>query len=643
MSDKYQLLIGGIGDDAHSVGINLLALGFEEQGFNVLNLGIRNSIHSFFKHAPEFDIIMISNKNGHAELYLHNFAFLLSEYQLKDDRDKLWYLGGSLSVSESDFAIKKKFLTMGFTDVYPRTENFYRIVADIKRDIHRFNIPKKNKSKAICLSPSITLDALQELKDEPIPFEDLQIQRKEVIREWPTGERVELNEFYSSKNSLSDLLVQKRRNRGISLLQPRTGVADIERQITKLKTLEDNGSDISSVQLDAASRSKKYANAKLGIELSLDRGKSILNGFPIPIYGVDEVRRMVNTLRSPFQLRAGGPDHKFTYEIALSAGITSLEGGGICYLMPYDKNTAPITSIKNWQYIDRLCVLYQAHTGIPVNREYFGVLTASLIEPSIAIVVNILQAILAAKQGIINISLGYAEQGNRYQDIAAIQILQEKTRAYLNQFGYERFMLTTVFHQYMAAFPADTEKSEELIFESCITGNLAGATKIMVKTPVEAYKIPDTNDNVRALGICKNAGKAAMDIHLDFGRLELEKYYLRLQVDQLMKAVIELGNGEISKGMVRAIDQGILDITWSPNVHNKGQVFSIRDVNGAVRFMKFGQLPFSEEVKDFHLEQISQRKMLERDSSDFALLEKDLCRIWKNDYQRWPLDFHYVN
>jgi methylaspartate mutase epsilon subunit len=65
-------------------------------------------------------------------------------------------------------------------------------------------------------------------------------------------------------------------------------------------------------------------------------------------------------------------------------------------------------------------------------------------------------------------------------------------------------------------------------------------------------------------------------------------------------------------------------------------------VDGAVRFHDFGNLPFSEEIKTFHHEKVHQRKTMERDPSIFSLLEKDLSRIWKNEYVRWPLDGTYV-
>jgi methylaspartate mutase epsilon subunit len=68
----------------------------------------------------------------------------------------------------------------------------------------------------------------------------------------------------------------------------------------------------------------------------------------------------------------------------------------------------------------------------------------------------------------------------------------------------------------------------------------------------------------------------------------------------------------------------------------------VRDADGAIRFYEFGNLPFDESIKHFHQEKVLTRKTLERDASTFSLIEKDLSRIWQNDYKSWPLDGHYV-
>ena len=643
MPDQHQLLIGGLGDDAHSIGIGLLALGFREAGFNVLNLGIRNSIADFFKYAASFDIIMISNKNGHAELYLQDFEQSIHAFKLANDAPKLWYLGGSLAVSMSDHQVKKKFLSMGFTNVYPKTVAFSLILDDVQKDIVRYNIPKRNAARAgkgIRVHPPLNYDSLS---DSRYSEHALQMERKLVLTEWHTGNDVNPDHFEKPRYSLDRLLWQRKKSGGNVLLQPRTGVADIKEQISKLQALELAGSDISSVQLDAACRSKLYEKAKEFRDISLGRKTSALNGFPIPVYGVSEVKRLVNSMRTPFQLRAGGPDHRFTYEIALQSGISGLEGGAICYLMPYDKLTSPVESVKNWQYIDRLCALYEQHTGFAVNREYFGVLTATLIAPSIAISVNVIQALLSAQQGVKSLALGYAEQGNRIQDIAAIRALETCANKYLHRFGFKECRVTTVFHQYMAAFPSDYARSEELIFNSCITASLAKATKMMVKTAAESFRIPTTNDNINALQLCKKAMAVAKEVRVNEPRIREETQRIIHEVNQIMQAVLDLGGGMVSKGMVKALETGVLDIFWSPNIYNQNKVTCIRDVDGAIRFLDFGNLPFDEDTKSFHYEKTLIRKNMERDPSLFSLLEKDLSRIWKNEYKAWPLDATYVD
>lgn len=644
MARKYRVLIGGLNDDAHSVGIRLLQLGFQEHGFDVLNLGIRNTIADFFKHAYSFDIILISNKNGHAELYLEDFPQRLSAFKLSNDDPKLWYLGGSLAVNGSDFEVKKMFLAKGFTNVYPKTVSFQRVLEDIQMDIQKYNIPKRDlqdRRKTKDLAKPIDY---KEVIDRKWTDEELLLQRKEIIKEWDTGKSmIPVDETKFPKANLANSIWRNKLKYEKPLLQPRTGVADIVQQTSKLQFLEAAGSDVSSVQLDAACRSKEFAKAKLGVQMSIERKTSQLNGFPIPIYGVEKVSELINAIKTPFQLRGGGPDHKFTYEIAINAGISALEGGFLCYCLPYDKLTNPLESMKNWQYIDRLCSYYQERKNVAVNREYFGVLTATLIEPSIAIVINIIQAITSAQQGIKSITVGYAEQGNRSQDIAAIRVLEVAVLKYLNQNRYHDCQVSTVFHQFMAAFPSSREMAEELIFNSTITATKARATKVMVKTDVEAIKIPDRYDNARSLKNCKNGIAASYDMRVDEDAISREEKLIKREVKQIMNAIIELGNGSIVVGSLRALDEGIIDIPFSPSVYNKNKVLTVRDVDGAVRFFDFGNLPFTEDIKEFHREKIFIRKNKERDSSIFSLLEKDLSRIWKNDYLKWPLDGHYVN
>src|SRR5438045_4529170 len=184
--------------------------------------------------------------------------------------------------------------------------------------------------------------------------------------------------------------------------------------------------------------------------------------------------------------------------------------------------------------------------------------------PFIAITTNILEAILAAQQGVKCISVGYAEQGNRWQDIAAIRVMKQKTTEVLRNLGYSNVQINTVFHQYMAAFPTEPKRAEELVLQSAVTAVMSKATRILVKTPVEAFRIPTVQDNSHALQLVRQGlhiGYAEMPNEME---IEAECAMLHMEVDQLLEGVVLAGHGSIAKGIVRAFDLGLLEVPFAP-------------------------------------------------------------------------------
>ena len=488
MRKAYRLLIGSVGDDSHSVGVSLLTLAFREDGYFVRNVGILNTLDEIFSQAGEFDAILLSCINGHADLYFEDFHRKLNHFNLANGVPRLWYLGGNLSVKEKDETVIRKYRQMGFDFVSSKPISWESIKENLIKDFHDKEIsPKDISDFSVTAYPAI--EHLEMVHDDMMSDEEFATARKEVLATWPTGAGVYDADIKSNHSDLSKnlnaLLVNSQRGTYRPLLQPRTGVAHVSDEIAILKYLRENGLDISSIQLDAACRKKMYDKAEEGV-LKTEKGeRSVLNGYPVPIHGVSGMMEIMTAIDTPFQIRAGSPDHRLTYEIGLAGGASSVEGGFICYLYPYDKRTSPVSNLQNWKYVDKLADWYYRKHNVIINREYFGALTTSLIEPTIPIVINVIQAILSAKSGAMCISVGLAEQGNRSQDIAAIRVIDSATRRYLAKYGFNDRTVSTVFHQYMAAFPTSLEKSEEMIINSSVTGTLAGATKFKTKTPVE--------------------------------------------------------------------------------------------------------------------------------------------------------------
>jgi methylaspartate mutase epsilon subunit len=288
--------------------------------------------------------------------------------------------------------------------------------------------------------------------------------RAEILQQWPTGKDVNLEESFAYHRALPEHKIfskklLKAKEKKATLIQPRAGVALIDEHIKLLTGLQDQGeADLLPTTIDAYTRQNRFQKAEEGIQESIKQNKSMLNGFPAVNHGVSGCRRIIDALDTPVQVRHGTPDARLLTEICYAGGFTSYEGGGISYNIPYSKNADHTDTIQNWQYTDRLTGIYE-EAGIPINREPFGPLTGTLVPPCISHAVAIIESLLAAEQGVKNITVGYGQCGNLLQDVAAIQTLQALTDEYLRVYGHGDVNVTTVLHQWMGGFPQDEAKA----------------------------------------------------------------------------------------------------------------------------------------------------------------------------------------
>ena len=282
--------------------------------------------------------------------------------------------------------------------------------------------------------------------------------QKEVLASWSTGSRVNFEEAVEYQKSLPENMIfakklKKAKEDKVTLTQPRAGVALLDEHIKLLTYLQDEGhADLLPSTIDSYTRLNRYSDAQKGIEESIRSGKSMLNGFPAVNHGVDSCRRLIENLSVPVQVRHGTPDARLLAEITFAGGFTSFEGGGISYNVPYSKNIPMSETIRTWKYVDRLAGLYE-EAGVSIDREPYGPLTGTLVPACISNAVAIMEALLAAEQGVKNITVGYGQCGNIYQDIGAIYALRTQTEEYLKKFGYDDVSVSTVFHQWMGGFP----------------------------------------------------------------------------------------------------------------------------------------------------------------------------------------------
>jgi methylaspartate mutase sigma subunit len=133
---EITLVMGVIGADVHAVGNKILEYAFTEAGINVINLGVMVTQEEYIAAAIETnaDLILVSSLYGHGEIDCRGLREKCDEAGLKNIP---LYVGGNLVVGKSNFEdVEKRFLSMGFSRVYPPSTTPEQCIEDIKKDLN---------------------------------------------------------------------------------------------------------------------------------------------------------------------------------------------------------------------------------------------------------------------------------------------------------------------------------------------------------------------------------------------------------------------------------------------------------------------------------------------------------------------------
>ena len=474
-----------------------------------------------------------------------------------------------------------------------------------------------------------------DIHNKKLPDDVFYAQRKEVLAQWPTGKGVDLAEAVAYQKSIAGEKrfgnkLQKADEQGVTLTQPRAGVALPEEHIKLLQHLETEGeADLLPSPIDSYTRLNRYKEAEVGIQKSRETGRSMLNGFPAVNYGVQICRDVTSALKSPVQVRHGTPDARLLTEIAVAGGFTSFEGGGISYNIPYSKNHTLESTLAHWQYTDRLIGVYE-EAGVSINREPFGPLTGTLVPPCISNAVAVLEGLFAAAQGVKDITLGYGQCGNLVQDVAAIRSLKAMARQYLDRFGHTDVRLSTVFHEWMGGFPQDEARAFGVISWGAAAAVLAKSTKVICKSPHEAMGVPTMEANAAGLRASKQIVSMLRDQDMTGNPAVVgESEIIDQETECILRKVEELGKGDFIQGTIAAFSAGVIDVPFAPSRCNLGKAMPARDNQGAVRFLELGNMPFTDELKAFHRGKLEERSKQENRAVNFQMVIDDIYAIGK--------------
>lgn len=389
------------------------------------------------------------------------------------------------------------------------------------------------------------------------------------------------------KPSVAQVLAKAKRT-GAVAVQARSGVGGHGEMLELLSRLEAEASpDILALTIDSYSRLRMFDHASRVLETN----PAALNGYPLVTHGWRRGRDLNQRTKQPLDIRHGSPVADRLFETAIASGITSFEGGGLSYNLPYAKKIPLEESIASWRRIDRLCG-HLAAEGIIVSRELFGTLTAVLIPPSTSLAITLLEAISAARDGVQCLLISYPQGGNTLQDIAALRSIDALGQRYLPP-GPRVY---PVLHQYMGPFPRDKAKASGLILLGGLVAKLGGATKVVTKTYEEALGIPTVEANIEGIRLTRCALARMFDfIELDESAIAEEMHWIEREVVEMVDPILE--TRDLHKAVVDAFKAGRLDVPFSPSIFTRGDVIPVRDPQGAIRYLSCAELPFSEPTR----------------------------------------------
>ncbi len=111
--------------------------------------------------------------------------------------------------------------------------------------------------------------------------------------------------------------------------------------------------------------------------------------------------------------------------------------------------------------------------------------------------------------------------------------------------------------------------------------------------------------------------------------VEAEKKIIAAETRCLLDTVRTMGEGDWAVGTVRAFAAGVLDVPFAPSRYNAGRLLPARDSHGAVRLLDAGNLPFTEEIRDFHRQKLEERGRQEGRQPSFQMVIDDIYAIGK--------------
>jgi len=402
------------------------------------------------------------------------------------------------------------------------------------------------------------------------------------LRLWGTG----LSSIASMENrGWFTYFMQKQRQRKQLVVQPRMGFGTLKQMRRGLLAVQMSHATVAgTITLDSYTRVNNYEMAWQ----ALAEGHE-LNGFPLVTHGPDQTRKMLSDVASkefPIQVRHGSALPLDIFKAILLAGLDATEGGPVSYCLPYSR--IPIwQAMEEWKACCQLFASELSWGKVNHIESFGGCMLGQLCPPSLLIAISLLECLFLRFHGLRSLSLSYAQQTNLEQDKEAVMVLRHLAERYLPNVDWH-----IVIYTYMGVYPRSFAGATALLRESVKLAVDTGSERLIVKTPVEASRIPTIEENVTALEMAAESARAFSTTRSAIAQSQwhASDTGVYTEAERLIEAVLEL-NSDPGEALVQAFAKGLLDIPYCLHPDNRNLARSFIDQNGWLRWADPGYMP----------------------------------------------------
>lgn len=475
-----------------------------------------------------------------------------------------------------------------------------------------------------------------EVEDRCWSEDEFLAQRSPALAEWPTGGGVDLNEAIRYHRALPDHKVQAKqlkraKEEGGIVVLPQLGQATLETMLDIIRFVEgecgmSDWNDSWFLILDAYSRKKRFQAVEQAIKASEQAGRNMLSGYPAVNHGVDGFRRLMAESGHSAHLSTLDEDPRLCTEITLAGGASGYLAYDLHDVMQHSRDYPLDRRIHNHQYICRLAAYY-TERGAPILAWPAGHHNG-WEPPGIKIAIVVLQSLEAARQGVKHIACSFGLTSNMDQDVSSLRVMGRLVDEYLQKAGLVDVLTYVGTYPHLGVWPVDViQASAQMAWEAAVS-RMGGAHFVYLKSPDEAASTPSREGIGAEVKVAKHMLNILGSFVLDSTEsMHEEEEMIELEVRAIVDAVLDLANGDPSNGMIKAVERGILDGVFSPWIHVKNRLLTVRDLRGAYRYLDHGGLPLPERVVNYHRAKIDSRCKASGKPADIDMVTEDLYHL----------------